>query len=191
MVSCLRHWGYVAWGCDLGDGRPFSEEVTPYLTLGMEAFELPAETRARMRLIMLLDVLEHLPEPAPFLSKCAERFPNCRYILATLPARQELWSNYDKHFGHYRRYDRKTARELVASEEFGIVRSGYFFHLLYVAIGALKLAKWKRGVTAHPPAPGVRWLHRLLAALFCWEYELLPAWVPGTSLLLVMERRQS
>jgi hypothetical protein len=62
---------------------------------------------------------------------------------------------------------------------------------LYAAAGALKLAGRKRGVTAHPPAPGARWLHRLLAAIFYWEYELLPAWAPGTSLLVVMERRRN
>lgn len=190
IVAYLRHLGCTAFGCDPDRSCPLNHEVEPYLYLGTEAFSLPAELRQQITLITLLDVLEHIEDPASFLSKCAIHFPHCRYILATLPARQELWSNYDEYYGHHRRYDREGARKLTAGGEFRILHQGYFFHLLYPAAWALKLMRKERDVIVHAPGQKSQWLHRLLATFFRWEYKLLPASVLGTSLLVLLIRQE-
>jgi SAM-dependent methyltransferase len=57
------------------------------------------------RLILLMDVLEHVSDDFQLLSRLlAAASPGC-YFLLTVPADESLWSEHDESFGHYRRYD--------------------------------------------------------------------------------------
>jgi SAM-dependent methyltransferase len=57
------------------------------------------------RLILLMDVLEHVSDDFLFFSRLlAAAAPGC-YFLLTVPADESLWSEHDESFGHYRRYD--------------------------------------------------------------------------------------
>jgi hypothetical protein len=57
------------------------------------------------RLILLMDVLEHVSDDFLFFSRLlAAAAPGCCFLL-TVPADESLWSEHDESFGHYRRYD--------------------------------------------------------------------------------------
>jgi len=187
VVDYLRKQGVDCQGADLGTPLPATPAVAPYLHLGASAFELPPSFRESITLILLMDVLEHLPAPAEFLENCARHFPNARHVFLTLPARMEIWSSYDEYYGHFRRYSLETLSEVYASTGFSLVTKGYFFHSLYVAARLLALRSNQRSVTV--ATPKVRWPHALLGRVFALEEELTPPTVPGSSLFALLERR--
>ena len=106
-----------------------------------------------------------------------------------MPARSELWSNYDEHYGHFRRFDRPGLRALFRSSGFGVLESGYFFHSLYPAALLLKTIHGERAVAIRAPDPNKVGLHHLVASLFQIEYRLLPRSLPGTSCYAVLRRQ--
>ncbi|MEX0866599.1 MAG: class I SAM-dependent methyltransferase [Pirellulales bacterium] len=57
------------------------------------------------RLVMLMDVLEHVPDDFALLSRLlAASRPGTQFLI-TVPADLDLWSEHDESFGHWRRYD--------------------------------------------------------------------------------------
>src|SRR5687767_9572760 len=90
-VQYLRQCGFDCTGVE-----PAATEPLPGLQsavrLGLKAEEL--DERFKFRTLLLLDVIEHMADPVNFLQVLAEAFPNVRNVIVTVPARQELWSNY-------------------------------------------------------------------------------------------------
>ncbi|MFH0901097.1 MAG: hypothetical protein V2A73_10745, partial [Pseudomonadota bacterium] len=170
-------------GCDVAAATPATPEVASRLFLGADAFALEPELRRGVETLLLLDLLEHVEDPLDFLLRCRSAFANARRILVTLPARQELWSNYDEHYGHFRRYDLDSARALLARALMPIREIGYCFHSLYAPALVLALLGRPRPVRIAVPASAPsRHLHRFLASWFRLETYLLPRSLPGTSI---------
>lgn len=189
-VGFMRGSGIDCYGVELG---------APQVRPGMEAFvrtatdatRLPAELRARVRVITLLDVLEHIEHPAAFLKTLMEAFPNAGAILVAVPARQELWSNYDEFFGHFLRYDKGSMLAVAEAAGLEPVVMKYFFNALYPVMYALTLRSRTRSLQTPPQAGLLRRIaHTILGGAFLLE-ERLPFLgdVPGTSLLAVLKRR--
>ncbi|HWL93585.1 MAG TPA: methyltransferase domain-containing protein [Phycisphaerae bacterium] len=186
VTGYLRERGVECLGCDIGRAPPYSEKAAPFLRLGADAFELPADTRESVRFLLLLDVLEHIEHPADFLDRCVQRFPNVQAVLLTVPARQEVWSNYDEYYRHYRRYDHASIREIFPPARFALSESGYFFHALYPPARLLKLLNRPRQTRLL--APGFDLPHRMMAWLFSVEQMIVPRRMPGTSLYGILQR---
>lgn len=178
-VAALRKAGLECWGADSG-APAVAEELRPFVLTSQDAFALPEELRQRIDVVLLLDVLEHLPAPEEFLARCRQSFPQVTRLVVTVPARAELWSNYDEFYGHFRRYDRKSLIALLSSLEPGSVEAGYFFHLLYPVLRAQRLFGRARATRNRPPS--ARDLHLLLGRIFECEQRWLPASWWGTSL---------
>lgn len=181
VVADLRRRGFDCWGCDLGDPEPIDSRVAPYLFLHTDAGDLGHAFRDQVSALLLLDVLEHLDDPRALLALCRERFYNARRLTITLPARQELWTNYDEHFGHVQRYDIDSTRQLLRG--FDILDIGYYFHALYPAMRAVSALDIARRVeVASIDSPLWIGLHRAVGAAFDLEARLVPRRVPGSSL---------
>jgi hypothetical protein len=189
-VEYLRRYGITAIGADTGTPRPIVPEVAPYLHLGQDALALPLDVREQVRVILLLDVLEHLPAPATFVASLANAFHACRDIIVTVPARQELWSNYDEYYGHRRRYDLGSLETLYPQNAFEPTSARYAFRLLYAPALALRLTRTGRSVSIAAPPHVLRPLHRLIAGYFRLESALLPGWIAGTSVVMTLRRRE-
>jgi 2-polyprenyl-3-methyl-5-hydroxy-6-metoxy-1,4-benzoquinol methylase len=58
--------------------------------------------------VVLFDVLEHIPDTQPFLSSVIRHIKPNGFLLVNVPALQTLYSKYDETVGHVRRYNRKT-----------------------------------------------------------------------------------
>jgi SAM-dependent methyltransferase len=187
VVDHLRRAGLDCAGVDLGTPLPATPEVAPHLRLGVSAFDLPAAEREAISALLLMDVLEHLPEPAEFLAQCRRAFPAAKHVFVTLPARMEIWSTYDEYYGHYRRYALEDLPALVARTDLGVAESGYFFHALYAAARVLSLATKKRSHVVS--APRLRFAHALLGRAFVLEASLLPSRAPGSSLYALLAAR--
>jgi len=179
-VKALREAGLEVWGVELAGIAPL-EEVQAYVQAGTDAKDLPEAHRNRVTGILLLDVIEHLPDPEGFLRALVPGFPNLSMVVITVPARQELWSNYDVHYGHFRRYSLEMLEALGAVMNWRQGRLGYFFQMLYLPARMLALLGLDRQTTFRPPGPGLRWLHRLLAGINGVCSRRLPRRARGSS----------
>jgi SAM-dependent methyltransferase len=182
-VRYLRRHGVECTGADVAVYETSVPTPTDLIRYGVDAFTLPIEERERVRTVLLLDVLEHLEEPSDFVRRCVEAFPALGHLLITVPARQELWSNYDTYYGHRRRYDRAAANAVCRRAGVAVLQCGYFFHALYPVLALQRLFAVDRSVEFAPVRH--RWWHRLVAAVLYRDAVWLPGTVPGSSLLLV------
>ena len=181
-VRVLRAGGFDAYGCDLGDPR-VHDDVRAFVFTKTDFVDLDADLRRRVTAVLLLDVIEHIERPDRFIASILAALPSVRWIVVTVPARQELWSNYDEHYRHYLRYDIAGLRRVAQASRLAIAYWSYFFHALYVPAWILKRLGRNR-FTAFP-APKFHRLHDLVGRLFWLESRLLPKAVFGTSLICV------
>lgn len=183
-VKALLREGIDAVGVELAPVEALPE-VAQNIFTGTDACELPDTIRMQATTLLLLDVLEHLPEPQAFLESLSISFPNLDVVIVTVPAGPELWSNYDEFYGHQRRYTRAKLNTLAADVGWRAQRVGYFFHLLYLPTRLLSLMGVSRGTKISAPKPGMRWLHAIVAGVCRLEFLLLPESFKGTSAFAV------
>jgi hypothetical protein len=182
-VMYLRDNGFECCGVDLGKVRPLSS-VERYINSGVSAVDLPSNERQKYDTILLLDVIEHLPDPVLFLKTIEDAFVNLKNVIITVPARQELWSNYDEFYGHYRRYSDNMLYDLARSLGWELSYVSYFFHGVYLPAWILSKLKKKRKTRFTAPQKTVNWFHKLLSVIMISEYKILPKTIFGSSLIV-------
>jgi SAM-dependent methyltransferase len=155
--------------------------------------------------ILLLDVLEHLPDDLDVLRRVAQSLAAAgpeAFLVLTVPAFPILWSRWDEAELHQRRYTRRQLCDLAERAGLRVDRATCFFLPLFLPALALALIQSRRRLAAGnrrlPEDPttlvefrqGV-WLSRLMLPLLSPErwwlgHGDLPL---GTSLLLVARPR--
>ncbi len=105
--------------------------------------------------VLLLDVLEHLPDDRAVLRAVHGALAGQRdgFVLFTVPAFQQLWSPWDDLEKHKRRYTRGEACALATDAGFEVARATYFFFPLFFAAAAVKALRSTRAALAGPPPP--------------------------------------
>jgi SAM-dependent methyltransferase len=99
--------------------------------------------------IFLIDVLEHIENDAEFVRKFYSKLkPNGRLFIY-VPARMELYTEWDKNVGHYRRYTLPQLKKVVTDGGFKIKKARYHELLSYFASLAGKVMK---GAQENPKA---------------------------------------
>ena len=78
----------------------------------------------------LFDVIEHLEDPGPILMQVHNLLADEGFLVVTVPAHQILWSKFDEHFGHYRRYSPKTMRRELENHGFEVLSINPMFAAL-------------------------------------------------------------
>ena len=189
VVADLLDRGCNAHGVELGDA-PVVPGLEQRVQTGCGLFELTSELKEQTRAILLLDVIEHIQDRSQFLQQIFREFPNCQTLLVTVPARMELWSDYDEHWGHHLRYNRPQLRAELTAAGFAPVRTAYFFHWLYLLSLLMNLLRIPKGTQFSPIRPGSPGavLHRALGWLTRLETRLLPGVLAGSSLACVAHR---
>jgi SAM-dependent methyltransferase len=182
VVEYLRRTERDCYGAELSPVN-VSDAVKDHVWPGTDCLELPASFRREVELILLLDVIEHIEDAVSFLAGIRHAYPNCRWLILSVPARMELWSHFDHAYGHFRRYDEDTLRRELAQAGAELVRSRYRFVLLYPVIYALLRSGRDRSLSNR--TPGSRLLHRLLGEVIRRETWLCPRWLYGTSIVAV------
>lgn len=85
---------------------------------------------------VMVNVLEHIEHDVEELKRLRGILQKRKGRLCILvPARQELYSRLDAHFGHFRRYSRGEMGEKLSKAGFEIVRLNYFNFVGYFAWG--------------------------------------------------------
>lgn len=132
----------------------------------------------RYDLIVLLDVLEHIPGDLAALAALKAKLAPGGRIIVTVPAMPWLWSAHDVAHHHQRRYTARTLTDVFTRAGLRLRHRTYFnsvlFPLIVAARAVGKLSGREGGDDAMPP----RTLNRLLTSLFGAERY----WVAGRSL---------
>lgn len=189
VVDYLRSENIQCKGVELAPISPI-DSVRAYISTGTDAVDLPANERNKVDTILLLDVIEHIQEPETFLRQLEEAFPNANWLVVTVPARQEIWSNYDEYYGHHRRYAIPMLKELISSLSWRLGTAHYFFHGIYLPARLMSLLRIRRATKLTAPSAGTKIIHRLIARLMILEYCCLPRTVLGTSIISLIEIRR-
>jgi SAM-dependent methyltransferase len=183
-------------------GKPVTargvEKGSPMVRPGLESlidtdtdlFELAEETKQRIKVVLLLDVIEHIADRRQFLQTLNRELPNCEYLLITVPARMEVWSSYDSDWGHFLRYDRPGLTSELVNTGFTIRKMDYCFQWVYLVMLGMKCLGIRRGSDYRSPTRNrlLAFCHRLLGGLTKLESRLIPGFVPGSSIVCVASR---
>jgi SAM-dependent methyltransferase len=143
-------------------------------------------------LIVLLDVLEHVPDDKESLAALVERVKPGGYFFLTVPAIELLWSQHDLAHHHYRRYSKRQITKLMKGAGLSIVEASYMNTLLFPFVAAGRL--WER-ITRPTKSLGLDVpkdpLNKILHRTFAFERHLLRrANLPiGASLLVIGKKR--
>jgi SAM-dependent methyltransferase len=186
VVAFFRNKGYSCWGVDLAKVTPI-ESVKDFVHTGVSATDLPSAQRESFNVLFLLDVIEHLPDPGAFLSTLKAAFPNVSRMIITVPARTELWSNYDTFYGHYRRYDLDSLRAVVNGIGGTALSLRYFFRILYLPARLTLALFHRRSVRINAPRNGMKVVHYLISRICFADFFLLPPGVRGTSIICTIQ----
>ncbi len=131
--------------------------------------EMPFES-ASFDLAVSLDVIEHLEDDLAALRELRRVVAPGGALLVTVPAYQWLWSGHDEINHHFRRYTRRTLRQVAEQAGWETVRTTYFNSLLLpIAIVLRVMDRFSKTTTESsldlwvPPAPANWLLERPLA----------------------------
>jgi hypothetical protein len=113
--------------------------------------------------------------------------------LVTVPARMEVWSNFDKDWGHYLRYDRPGLDRELAAGGFKTITSAYYFQWVYLSMLVMKMLGVERGSDFKSPtrSRSTAFLHRVLGFFTRVESRLVPGFLAGSSIVCLAAREES
>jgi SAM-dependent methyltransferase len=143
---------------------------------------------APFSLVLLLDVLEHLPDPLPTLRRAATLLGEDGIIVATVPAFRLLWTRPDELNDHITRYTKRTFRALLDEADCRIEVLQYFFAWTFPAKLAVRAVEGVRRPTGQGSLPSIppHTVNRALYRLSRFEQQLLRGFAPvGSSLVAV------
>ncbi len=101
------------------------EEYFSLLSKKHNTFHDLDEAPGNIDLLFSIDVLEHIEEDEKILSQFFEKLNPGGLLFLYVPARMELYSEFDKSIGHFRRYNKEELKLKVQKAGFTIDRTQY------------------------------------------------------------------
>lgn len=187
-IALLQRYGAVD-AIEPDDGaRALASKRTGVAIKGGYLPDVPLDDGA-YDLIVLLDVLEHIPDDLGALQSLRSKLAPGGRLMVTVPAMPWLWSAHDAAHHHQRRYTAATLEAVFASAGYATQYRAHFNSVLMPAIvGARAIGKLmgrEGGDDAMPPKP----VNAVLRTLFGVERHWVARWSPplGVSLALIAE----
>ena len=137
-------------------------------------------------LILMLDVLEHLADPAAALRRALALLTPGGILLITVPAFNAAWTNHDLINDHVTRYTRRTFRTVARQAGLDIQAERYFFQWLFPIKLATRVLERILGLKPQPAGVPLGWINTplyLLSRLEQNTWGALP-WPFGSSLMV-------
>ena len=144
----------------------------------------------RYDLILMLDVVEHLPDAEAGLRRAAELLTDDGLLIVTVPAFNALWTAHDDFNHHYTRYTKRSFAAVAERAGVAVDERRYFFHwtvpVKLAVRGVETVLRRKSRPASVPPA----WINRTLYGLSRLEQAVCRRLPPpmGSSLLAVCRR---
>ncbi|HET6177606.1 MAG TPA: class I SAM-dependent methyltransferase [Candidatus Sulfotelmatobacter sp.] len=179
--------------------EPFAELVRPDNPDRNRIYTCTFDERFRpsklYSLILMLDVLEHLENPAGALRHALDLLaPDGRFVV-TVPAFEFLWTNHDVLNHHFIRYTRSSFRDLAQQAGFQIFQERYMYHWTFFAKLGVRLYERLLRPKPEPASVPPDWVNTPLYWLSRIEQKTVTwASVPfGSSLMVIggQDRRSS
>jgi 2-polyprenyl-3-methyl-5-hydroxy-6-metoxy-1,4-benzoquinol methylase len=191
LMAVLSERGYGVTGADQSDeALRFCRQRGLSRLIDLKTEAVP---QGGFDLVVMGDVLEHLPEEQPLLESLDGALRPGGKLLVTVPAYDWLWSGEDIVSEHKRRYTLPTLEAALAKGGFVPLKSTYFNTLLLPLVtAAIWLGKLKPG--QHEPESDLKplpsWINEPLRRIFSLEQNILRRTVLpfGASILVVAER---
>jgi len=151
------------------------------------AFDRSFQPGKRYSLILMLDVLEHLPDPEEALHHALSLLEPNGTLFATVPAFRSLWTNHDVLNAHFTRYTKQSFRELARRAGLRVETERYFFQWMFPAKLAARAGERLFRLQPKPPVVPPRWVNAALYMLSRLEERTLGSLpCPFGSSLMVM-----
>ena len=170
-------------------GGPFPRSAAePRWKIHRQAFEDSAfDPGRRYRLILMLDVLEHIDDPVRSLRKAEALLQPDGTLLVTVPAYRLLWTYHDDLNDHRTRFTRTSLKAVVDPTGLEIRHMRYFFHWIFPVRILIRLYETLSGRNLGPPRIPAPRINRWLIGFSRLEHKLLRRLrIPfGSSLLMV------
>jgi 2-polyprenyl-3-methyl-5-hydroxy-6-metoxy-1,4-benzoquinol methylase len=183
VTNYLKSLGWNIMGIDPGVPTEAKAEES-HIMYGKKTTDLLLKKRQNIKVLALFDVIEHVRNPVSFLVEHLKVLPRVNRIILTVPARQELWGNFDDYYGHFRRYSLEQLDNEMKSIGMKPIMKKYFFRLVYLGIYCTKSINRSRAVVFKAPQSCVsEWLHRLFAQVLFLEHIVIPKKLPGSSII--------
>lgn len=97
--------------------------------------------KSSSRLVLMMDVLEHVADDVALIKRYTDNIPAGGYIFITVPAFQFMWSGHDIFLEHHRRYTIKTIETAIKQAGIEPIKSRYFFASLFPVVASSRLIK--------------------------------------------------
>jgi len=156
-----------------------SDLVNPYLPRSGRVhvcpFDRSFQPGKRYSLILMLDVLEHLPDPQAALQHALSLLEPDGTLLVTVPAFRLLWTNHDILNAHFTRYTKRSFGELAHRAGLRIEAARYFFQWMFPAKLAARASELLFPREPKPPGVPPRWINDALYKLSRLEERTLGA----------------
>jgi SAM-dependent methyltransferase len=150
-------------------------------------------------LVLLLDVIEHVPDDVAFMKMIGEKIKNPFHFIITVPAFQKLFTQHDVFLKHYRRYHNSMLKSNVNLAGWTPREVGYFYiiALLMRTMGKIKekflgakvsdkgISEWKKSEGVTKLANTVLWLDYKFASFF----RMMGIKLPGLSNYCIGHRK--
>jgi SAM-dependent methyltransferase len=96
----------------------------------VQPFDETFDVGRRYGLILMLDALEHIPDPGRSLRRAVELLDDDGVVIVTVPAFNGLWTSHDDLNAHVARFTHKSLGALAERSGARIISSSYFFQWL-------------------------------------------------------------
>src|SRR5207249_2365934 len=136
-------------------------------------------------LILMLDVLEHIPDTRPVVRRAAELLTPAGRLLVTVPAFKALWTAHDDMNHHVTRYSARELRATLTRAGLSIIETRYLFQSLVVPKLLVRATEALAPRPARVPRLGPRRINAVLRAWFRTEHALAGRLPFGGSVLAI------
>ena len=134
--------------------------------------------------MIYVNVLEHIEDDALELEAMHETLTDGGRILIFVPSLPRLYSNFDKHIGHFRRYTKRDLTDKTERAGFKILRCGFFDF-----VGILPWWLKYRVLKSTTMQPGALKLYDQIVVPFAQPIETLVPPPIGKNLILIAEKQ--
>jgi SAM-dependent methyltransferase len=107
-------------------------------------------------LVLMMDVLEHVPDDVALLAEYAAKIPSGARILITVPAMKWMWSVHDVFLEHYRRYTLASMARVIDAAGLRRLKLCYYFGLALPIAAAVRLGRRLRPGYVQKPGSDMR-----------------------------------
>lgn len=152
---------------------------------------IPVKLNKKYDLVTAMDVLEHLECETVLIEAASHALKQGGLFLASVPAHPWLYSSWDHHLGHYRRYTEKTLIERFDLTQWNAVRVTHAFSFAYIPalIRRMTGKTYSSNDCVFPPVP------RVVNRVLMWLSRCESKWIEranmpfGLSLFVLLRKR--